>query len=73
MYESLLKVFIFLAIFLAKHPTLKAEDFDSLRSMVNGAAALGPLDTAKLHERAKREIPIVQGEKVDCILNVCFS
>lgn len=51
----------FPALFLASHPTIKSQDFDSLRAIINAAASLGPLDAAKLITRANRKIPILQG------------
>lgn len=49
------------AIFLANHPTLKEEDFSSVRTIVNGAAPLGVLDEAKLLKKANKKIPVLQG------------
>lgn len=51
----------FLAILLANHPALTPKDFDCLKAIVNGAASLGTLDQAKLHKKADRNIPILQG------------
>ncbi|CAG9863295.1 unnamed protein product [Phyllotreta striolata] len=50
-----------IAIFLSKFPHLTSEDFASVRGIVNGAASLGPLDSQKLIEKIKRDVPILQG------------
>lgn len=63
---TMIRKYVFLAILLANHPALKPKDFDCLKVIVNGAASLGTLDQAKLHKKAERNIPILQGR-----LNIC--